>query len=121
MFLLYHHFPRLYQASATLTDDLDLRRRRAAYRAAHRGTKEMDWLLGRFALARIAGMSPDELTRFERLLALGDPEIESWIFGTPAPELSEFADLVAALRDFHGIEGSPRGAQPGDGSRTQHG
>ena len=34
--------------------DLEIRRRRAAYRAHHRGTKEMDWLVGRYADAHLA-------------------------------------------------------------------
>ena len=34
-----------------MPDDLEMRRRRAAYRASHRGTKEMDIILGRYAEA----------------------------------------------------------------------
>ena len=34
-----------------MTDDVESRRRRAAFRATHRGNKEMDWLIGRFAQA----------------------------------------------------------------------
>lgn len=90
-------------ASFTITPGLDLRRRRAAYRAAHRGTKEMDWLLGRFAAARVAGMDPSQLASFERLLALPDPDIERWILGSGEPEDSELVALVAALRSFHGV------------------
>ena len=40
-----------------MTDDIEIRRRRAAYRACHRGTKEMDVVLGRFAQARLAAMA----------------------------------------------------------------
>jgi len=36
-------------------NDLDASRRRALYRAEHRGTKELDWLLGRFARAELGG------------------------------------------------------------------
>ena len=39
-----------------MTDDAETRRRRAAYRACHRGTKEMDWILGRFAEAALPAM-----------------------------------------------------------------
>ena len=52
-----------------MTDDLEIRRRRAAYRASHRGTKELDIVLGRYAAARLAAMTEDELGRFERFLA----------------------------------------------------
>ena len=37
-----------------MTDDAETRRRRAVYRACHRGTKEMDWILGRFAERSLA-------------------------------------------------------------------
>ena len=40
-----------------MTDDVAIRRRRAAYRASHRGTKEMDLILGRYAVARLPDMT----------------------------------------------------------------
>jgi len=46
---------------------LEERRRRAHYRAAHRGTREMDWLLGRYAEAVAPAMSQADLMDFERL------------------------------------------------------
>lgn len=94
----------------TDTEPLDIRRRRAAYRAAHRGTKEMDLLMGRFAEARLGGMSEPELGRFEALLALPDPELQRWILdpaASPGPSLDPKAhalgDLILALRRFHGL------------------
>ncbi len=91
-------------------DNLDLRRRRAAYRALHRGTKEMDHLMSRYADAHLDTMSDRDLARFEALLALPDPELQRWILGPgaaaaetaggPGPEI---AALVAALRRFHGL------------------
>ena len=49
-----------------MTDDADTRRRRAVYRACHRGTKEMDWILGRFAERSVGDMSPDRLALLAR-------------------------------------------------------
>ena len=46
------------KAELVMTDDVASRRRRAVFRASHRGTKEMDWLIGRFAESRVAGMPP---------------------------------------------------------------
>lgn len=83
--------------------DLDLRRRRAAYRAAHRGTKEMDWLLGRFAADRLAGMNSDDLTEFEQLMALPDPDLQTWIMAGGLPSDSGFADLIGRIRAFHDL------------------
>jgi antitoxin CptB len=81
--------------------DLDLRRRRAAWRASHRGTKEMDWLLGRFAAARLDGMDATALGELEALLTAPDPELQRWIMdGATVPE-DRYAALILELRAFH--------------------
>lgn len=84
--------------------ELENRRRRAAYRAAHRGTKEMDWLLGRFADARLGAMSAPELTVFERLLSIPDPDLQKWILRPQMLTGSEFLSLIGELRLFHGLD-----------------
>lgn len=87
-----------------MTAELDVRRRRAAYRATYRGTKELDWMVGRYAEAHLPAMDDARLTRFELLLALPEPQLQSWLLA-PAdspPQGGEFADLVAAIRQFHG-------------------
>ena len=48
--------------------DLGMRRRRALWRATHRGSKEMDFLLGRFAEQSLDGMNAAEIAVFERLI-----------------------------------------------------
>jgi antitoxin CptB len=86
-----------------MTDAIEIRRRRAAYRACHRGTKEMDLVLGRFAQARLAGMTDQELDDFERLLALPDPLLTQWFQQGEEPEEAAFAALIGALRSYHGL------------------
>lgn len=93
-----------------MTDEPDLRRRRAAYRAAHRGTKEMDWLIGRYADAFLTGMSEDDLAHFERLLALPDPELQGLILNPGGVAPTDFAELILALRRFHGLGQGSAGA-----------
>lgn len=85
-------------------DDLDTRRRRAAYRAAHRGTKEMDWLLGRYAAAVLPELEGDALDWFERLLAMPDPEVQTWLLAPQLAGASEFAELIREMRRFHRLE-----------------
>ena len=70
-----------------MTDDAETRRRRAAYRACHRGTKEMDWILGRFAVAALPAMPLASLGLFERMLSLPDPDLQDMILH---PELSGY-------------------------------
>ena len=90
-----------------MTDDLDIRRRRALYRAQHRGTKEMDIVLGGYAAVRLSGMSETELATFERLLTLPDPEIEASVYGCEALIETELGPLIAVIRNFHGLAPSP--------------
>lgn len=85
-------------------DPLELRRRRAVWRASHRGTKEMDLLLGRFAEARVPAMAEPDLAGFERLLVLPDPDLQNWILNGAPLGGSEVAPLVAHIRAFHGLD-----------------
>jgi antitoxin CptB len=93
-----------------MPDDLEMRRRRAAYRAAHRGTKEMDIILGRYAEARLIVMADEELSAFERFLALPDPLLTQWFSqGVTAADAGEFTGLIEALRAHHGLAPAPAG------------
>ncbi|MCC7250374.1 succinate dehydrogenase assembly factor 2 [Hyphomicrobium sp.] len=86
-----------------MSEDIEVRRRRAAWRAGHRGTKELDLLVGRYAEARLSAMTEADLDRFERFLAITDPEIQSWLLVPSADAEGEFADVVAEIRRFHGL------------------
>jgi antitoxin CptB len=106
--LLFHRWMTAPDGNeAQLTDDLDVRLRRAAYRAAHRGTKEMDALVGRYADAKLASFDRDGLAHFERFLAIADPTLQAWIFGNESPSGGEFESLVDDIRYFHGLKGLP--------------
>ena len=80
-------------------DGLEIRRKRAIYRAHHRGTKELDLILGRYARERVPGMDETRLATFEQLLSLPDPDIDQWIRGLEAPD--DLACLVADVRAFY--------------------
>ncbi|MBS0244323.1 MAG: succinate dehydrogenase assembly factor 2 [Proteobacteria bacterium] len=92
-----------------MTDDAT-RRRRAHYRAHHRGTKELDWLLGKYAEAHLATMSDAELGAFEELMAHPEPELQKWLMAGELGAESEIFPLVARIRAFHGLDGAA-GAQ----------
>lgn len=69
------------------SDGLDDRRKRLLFRAWRRGTREMDLILGRFADAAIASLTEDELTQFERLLDVPEPDLYAAFTGDrPIPE-----------------------------------
>ena len=68
------------------SEGLDGRRRRLLFRCRHRGIREMDLVLGRFADAHLAALSEAELGELERWLEVPDQQIFAWVNGTePAP------------------------------------
>ena len=82
------------------SEGLDARRRRLLYRAWHRGTREMDLIMGRFADARIGTLTDAELDDFERLSDQPEPDIYAWITGErPVPAEHDTA-VFRALRVF---------------------
>ncbi|MFT5175614.1 MAG: antitoxin CptB [Gammaproteobacteria bacterium] len=84
-------------------DALLLRRKRALYRAQYRGTKEMDWMVGRYAADKLDAMSGSELETFEVFLQVGDPEINAWLLADVACEEPQFAALINDIRAFHSL------------------
>lgn len=81
--------------------DLDPRRRKILFRAWHRGMRETDLIMGRFADAEIGGLSDAELDEFERLIEVLDRDLLSWITGeAEVPENYDSA-LFRRLKQFH--------------------
>lgn len=81
------------------------RRKRAIYRAGHRGTKEMDLILGRFAAANVEHMDDHELGVFEVLLSLPDPDLNRWTtLQPPALGNADLMRMIARIRLFHGLK-----------------
>jgi antitoxin CptB len=80
-------------------EELSMRLRRLRYRAWHRGTREMDLILGPFADARLAALTPGELDRFEVLLDEMDTDLLDWLTGAqpmpPDADHQMLADLLA--------------------------
>jgi antitoxin CptB len=81
-------------------ETLDIRRKRLKYRSQHRGTKELDLLLGRFAVARLDSLDADQVDRFEALLEAPSPLVYAWVIGqdTPPPELD--TDVLHLVQKF---------------------
>ena len=81
-------------------DAIEVRRRRALFRSARRGTREADMVIGGFARRHVGALDPAQLDRLEALLAESDPDLLGWIIGTrPVPRHHD-NDVLALLRDF---------------------
>ncbi|MDJ1156879.1 succinate dehydrogenase assembly factor 2 [Chelatococcus sp. SYSU_G07232] len=86
--------------------DLDVRRRRILFRAWHRGIREMDLILGRFADAHIGDMSEAEVDEFEHLIDAPDHDVFAWISGErPVPEAYD-TPVYRRVKAFH-THGAP--------------
>ena len=90
--------------SPTDLDVLDMRRRRAVWRASHRGTRELDILVGKYAESHVPRMAVGELETFEDFLCVPDPDLKRWLL-TPGDTAASdpYINLVAAVRRFHGL------------------
>nr|WP_208430555.1 succinate dehydrogenase assembly factor 2 [Methyloligella halotolerans] len=87
---------------------LDLRRRRALYRATHRGSKELDFLLGRYAAETIPDMASDDLAVMEHLIEAPDPLLAECIYeGTRLGEPG-LDELIGRMRRYHASRTPPR-------------
>jgi antitoxin CptB len=83
----------------TAGEDIAIRRKRLRYRAWHRGTKEMDLILGPFCDANIEAYDWDELDRLEKLMNEEDPPLLKWVMRQEEPPADvdrEFLDAVIA-------------------------
>ncbi len=80
------------------SDSLDFRRRRARFRAWHRGTREADLMIGGFADRYLDGWNGDEIGWFEAILEETDVDVMAWAIGTQAAPARYEGPQLTALR-----------------------
>lgn len=80
---------------------LDPRRKRNLFRAWHRGTREMDLLMGGYTENAIAGLDEAAMADLETLIDLPDRDLFSWIAQgeTVPPEYD--TPVFRAMKAFH--------------------
>jgi antitoxin CptB len=71
---------------------------RLRYRSWHRGTREMDLLLGSFADAHLNKFTPEQLSQYEDLLKENDPDLYDWITGKMPPPPAHDHVVMKLLR-----------------------
>jgi antitoxin CptB len=77
------------------------RRGRLRYRSWHRGTREMDLLMGSFADTHIGTFTALQLDQYEDLLHFSDPDLYNWITGSeelPNEHASEIMKMLCLHR-----------------------
>jgi antitoxin CptB len=77
-----------------------VRRRQLGFRSWHRGTREMDLILGGFADRHLGRLTLPQLDRYAALLGCADPDLFEWLTGRqPAPAAFE-SDVLDLLRTY---------------------
>ena len=86
--------------STRSSDGLDDRRKRLLFRCWHRGTREMDLILGRFADAEITRLTDEELADLELLIDVPDPDLYAALTGSIPPAAEHAGPLFDRIKAF---------------------
>ncbi len=87
--------------SARSSDGLDTRRRRLLFRSWHRGTREADLIMGRFADSNIERLTDAELDQYEHLLDAIESDLLAWVTGVLDVPAEHDTAIFRRVRDFH--------------------
>ncbi|VAW23105.1 Succinate dehydrogenase flavin-adding protein, antitoxin of CptAB toxin-antitoxin [hydrothermal vent metagenome] len=81
-------------------NSLEAFRRRARYRAWHRGTKELDLILGAYADANTEDFDAIMLARFEALMENEEVHLTTWLISDDELPQNCDRELIEAIRSF---------------------
>jgi antitoxin CptB len=90
--------------STRSSSGLDDRRKRLLFRCWHRGTREMDLILGRFADVEIATLSDGELTQLEHLIEVPDPDLYAALTGDRSLDPEYASALFDRIKAFRAVD-----------------
>ncbi len=83
-----------------MNDTDHIRRKRLRFRSWHRGTRELDLLLGRFADRHMASLTPQQLDLYEALIDQPDPDIYNWISGRESPPAAHDNEVLQLIKNM---------------------
>lgn len=64
-----------------MIDALEKKRKQLIFRSWHRGTKEMDLIMGKFADAHVADFDAEQIAQYEQIMQENDPNLYNWLTG----------------------------------------
>ena len=82
-----------------MDETVETRRKRLHFRSWHRGTRELDLLLGRFADRCLDALTLEQLDRYEAIIESPDPDIYRWISGGETPPAVHDNDVFHMIRN----------------------
>ena len=78
----------------------EILKKQIIYRSSHRGTKEMDLLLGNFVKKNIGKFTDSELKDLENLLEIDDEILQKWFFGKNNENLVPLNKISKMFKEF---------------------
>ena len=78
----------------------EILKKQITYRSAHRGSKEMDILLGNFVKEYIDGFSDEDLKNLEQILFIEDEILCRWYFDKKDSDVIPNNKVSKMLKDF---------------------
>ena len=83
-----------------MISNTDIFRKKLLFRSSHRGTKEMDILLGGFFKQWGNSLNESELIEFQSLLELTDKVISDWLIMNKTTTNIESIGISKKIREF---------------------
>ena len=78
----------------------EILKKKIIYRSTHRGSKEMDLLLGNFVKKYIDSLDEEDLKDLDEIICMGDEVIHKWYFEDKESALMSNNKLTKLLKDF---------------------
>jgi antitoxin CptB len=86
------------------SDGLDARRKRLLFRCWHRGTKELDLIIGGFADAHLPMLSEAELDQLEKIIEAPEPELYVALTGEGPVPPGVSGDVFEKMKSFRVVD-----------------
>jgi antitoxin CptB len=83
-----------------MDEDVNIKRKRLIFRSWHRGTREIDLMLGGFADAHLLQFGAAQLELYDRFLSNSDPDIFNWMAGQEPLPPAEDNEVVSLMMKF---------------------
>ncbi len=83
-----------------MSNEFETTRKRLLWRATHRGIKEMDLVVGGFAMENLERMSATELEQFGVLLDIPDQDLLAWLTNQETVPQNLASPMLAQILAF---------------------
>lgn len=80
-----------------MSETAENKRKRLKFRSWHRGTREMDLLMGSFADRHLPEFSEEQLAMYDDILEYSDPDLYNWMTEREQPPANLVNEVLSKL------------------------